>query len=179
MPFKSEAQHRKFRVLLRQGKITQQQFDEWMDETKKIHGETHPIKPLPERVKKACFVLGFMKTAGGPGSGVTGENTDEISFLQESPLISIGYRKKFMEENSPVLNNTEVDVSRIRYKGQEKMVPKKLVRMMIKWDEVKDKPVDLIKDENGDYHIIDGHHRGLAAILLKEKTIKANVYVVR
>jgi hypothetical protein len=179
MPFKSEAQHRKFRVLLRQGKITQNQFDEWMAETKEQHGKTHPIKALPERVKTACFRLGFLKTSGGPGSGVSGDNTDSISFLKESPLISIGYRKKFMDSNSPVLTDTEVDTSKIKYKGQEKMVPKKLIRMMLKWDEIKDKPVDLIKDENGDYHVIDGHHRALAAILLKEKNIKANIYVMR
>ena len=179
MPFKSEAQHRKFRVLLRQGKISQSQFDEWMDETKKKHGKTHPIKALPERVKTACFRLGFYKMSGGPGSGVTGDNTDEISFLKESPLISIGYRKKFMEKHSPVLTNTEVDVSKIKYKGQKSMVPKKLVRMMLKWDDVKDKPVDLLKDEHGEYHIIDGHHRALAAILLKEKNLKANIYVMR
>lgn len=179
MPFKSEAQHRKFRILLKQGKITQKQFDDWMDETKEIHGKDHPIKPLPERVKQACFELGFMKSAGGPGSGVSGDNTDEITFLEESPLISIGFRKKFFDENKPVLTNTEVSVDRIKYKGQQKMVPKKLVRMMLKWDEIKNKPVDLLKDENGNYHIIDGHHRGLAAILLKEKNIKANVYVLR
>ena len=178
MPFKSEAQHRKFRVLLRQGKISQAKFDEWMDETKQMNGKTNPIKALPERVKTACFSVGFMKTAGGPGSGVSGNNTDPISFLKSSPLISIGFRSRFLMDHKPVLDNTEVDTARIKYKGQEKMVPKKLVRIMLEWGEVKDKPVDLLKDEHGNYHIIDGHHRALAAILLKEKTIKANVYTM-
>lgn len=63
MPFKSEAQHRKFRVLLRQGKISQAKFDEWMDETKKLKGSKHPIKALPERVKTAAFREGFEKEA--------------------------------------------------------------------------------------------------------------------
>jgi hypothetical protein len=43
MPFKSQAQHRKFRELLANGKITQAKFDEWL-------GATPDLKKLPERV---------------------------------------------------------------------------------------------------------------------------------
>ena len=44
MPFKSQAQRRKFAELLVQGKISGQTFEEWNRETGK--------KKLPERVKK-------------------------------------------------------------------------------------------------------------------------------
>lgn len=42
MPFQSQAQVRKFRELLKLGKITQAQFDEWMKATPNLHR-------LPER----------------------------------------------------------------------------------------------------------------------------------
>lgn len=45
MPFKSKAQIAKFRQLLKEGKISQATFDEWMSATK------NP-KRLPERKKK-------------------------------------------------------------------------------------------------------------------------------
>lgn len=269
VPFKSEAQHRKFRILLEQGKITQKQFDSWMKETKKIHGKEHPIKPLPERIKKASnkkkefmdyylkkskekdvagdtpksvnypttlsdtdsinnnavkvasprwdnrlinlakrrdprtkgvsdkeigenlhkyspfrktaapiFTTGFLKSAGGPGSGVAHDNTDTIDFLETSPLISIGYRQKFMDSHKPDETNIAIRTERIKYKGQEKLVPKKLVKMMKIWEEIKDKPIDVLLDNEGDYHIMDGHHRGLAAILMKKPYIRANIYHV-
>jgi len=53
MPFKSEAQHRKFRAMLARGEISKAVFDKWMRSTKRKEGAKHPIKPLPERVKKA------------------------------------------------------------------------------------------------------------------------------
>ena len=60
--FKSESQHRKFRVLLEQGKITKAKFNEWMDDTKeKATDKQHPIKELPEKV--ASIFSGFMKQA--------------------------------------------------------------------------------------------------------------------
>lgn len=42
-PFKSEAQRRKFAILLKEGKISKQMFDEWNTATKKEGA------PLPER----------------------------------------------------------------------------------------------------------------------------------
>ena len=58
MPFKSRAQVRKFGHLLSEGKITQEQFDHW-------HEETPNIKKLPARVKKKKkgFAAGFKKVA--------------------------------------------------------------------------------------------------------------------
>ncbi len=43
MPFKSEAQRRKFHELVKQGKMSQATLDEWERET--------PKSKLPERVK--------------------------------------------------------------------------------------------------------------------------------
>lgn len=43
MPFKSQAQRRKFGELVKQGKISQAEFDKWNSET--------GHKKLPERVK--------------------------------------------------------------------------------------------------------------------------------
>ena len=44
MPFKSEAQRKKFGELVKQGKMSQDTFDKWNHETGK--------KKLPARVKK-------------------------------------------------------------------------------------------------------------------------------
>lgn len=77
MPFKSEAQHRKFRAMLADGEITQGQFDKWMDETKEKHGKDHPIKPLPEKV---AFWHGFYKAATIEGQGKGFSATGEGSF---------------------------------------------------------------------------------------------------
>jgi len=50
MPFKSEAQRRKFLELVKQGKMSQATFDEWNSETpKKIPGRVSaPIKNIPK-----------------------------------------------------------------------------------------------------------------------------------
>lgn len=62
MPFKSKAQMRKFDVLLREGKISQEHYDQW-------HAETKNPNRLPERVKKPKkgkpmkFKKGFEKVA--------------------------------------------------------------------------------------------------------------------
>jgi len=116
----------------------------------------------------------YTKLAGGPGSGVGHNNAKDIPILETSPLVSIGQREKFMSTRTP--SEAEVKTKDIKYKGQEKYVPKKLKKMIKIWDEVKDKPVDLIKDKKGDLHILDGHHRALAAIVRKEPKMKANLY---
>lgn len=213
MPFKSEAQHRKFRVLLSQGKIDRNTFDEWMDETKEKNGKNHPIKVLPERVKTAaemfyneigigedCFSNGvevsksdtfdpngyselmkvgslkdFFKLAGGPGSGVAHPNTMPITFLETSPFVSIGYRKKFMNMHRPNHKGITVLWKDIKYKSQDNMVPKKVINIMLNADEALKKPIDVIKDHKGELHILDGHHRAIVAILLK-RNLKANIY---
>ncbi len=44
MPFKSKAQLRKFAILVKQGKLSQAEFDKW------VH-ETHDIKSLPNKLR--------------------------------------------------------------------------------------------------------------------------------
>ena len=62
MPFKSQAQRRKFAELLVQGKISPQTFEEWNRET--------GGKKLPERVKRK-------KAAGRPPSRVALRRTSK------------------------------------------------------------------------------------------------------
>ena len=82
-----------------------------------------------------------------------------------------------MDSRSPIEKGVKVSHKEIKYKGQDNMVPQKLVRIMLNADEVLQKPVDLIRDSEGDYHILDGHHRALAAILMKRDLV-ANVYAM-
>lgn len=127
---------------------------------------------------KKVASLGLHKYAGGPGSGVIGDNTEFIPILKTSPLISIGYRAKFFEDHKPVEESSEIEVSKIKYKGQEKMVPKKVIKMLFDNENLFDKPIKVIRDENGDFHIADGHHRALTAIILKKKKILADIYEI-
>lgn len=50
MPFKSEAQHRKFRAMVASGEMPKSTLNKWMKETKAVHGKENPIKALPEKV---------------------------------------------------------------------------------------------------------------------------------
>ena len=125
------------------------------------------------------FKIGFHKTAGGPGSGVSGNNTDAIDFMEHSPLISIGKRKDFLDNTKP-LETKDIEVSRIRFKGQHKYVPEKLMSMIMNdvrgdtglWT----KPIKVLKDSNDEYHVVDGHHRFLAALIRGREKIKAEIY---
>jgi hypothetical protein len=56
MPFKSQAQRRKFAELLVKGEISPKTFEEWNRET--------GGKKLPERVKRKARSAGKRKTAG-------------------------------------------------------------------------------------------------------------------
>jgi hypothetical protein len=52
MPFKSEAQRRKFGSLVKQGKITQKTFDEWNSETPKNIPERKGLPKTLSDLKK-------------------------------------------------------------------------------------------------------------------------------
>lgn len=125
------------------------------------------------------FRAGFLKQAGGPGSGVSGDNTDSIDIMDHSSLISIGKRKDFLKHTEPI-ETIQIPTHQIKYKGQYKYVPKKLMRMVMGamqgdtslWE----RPVQLLKDSNNEYHIVDGHHRVLAAIILGRDMILAEIY---
>lgn len=53
MPFKSQAQRKKFGALVAEGKMSKETFDKWNDET----GD----KKLPERVKKTYKPGGMVR----------------------------------------------------------------------------------------------------------------------
>jgi hypothetical protein len=61
MPFKSQAQRRKFAELLVQGKISPETFEEWNRET--------GGRKLPERVKSAKGAKGATGAKGAKGAG--------------------------------------------------------------------------------------------------------------
>ncbi len=110
---------------------------------------------------------------GGPGSGVSGDNTEPID-MPHSPYTSVGTRKGMLENMAHYEENVPMDS--ITHAGQEKFVPKKLEKVVNDWDSAKQNPIDLLK-VGDEYHIIDGHHRYLAAKKMGEDSIKANVRV--
>ena len=57
MPFKSEAQRRKFAHMVKEGKIPAKTYQDWDDKT--------GAKPLPERVKKPEGPAGKGRTRTG------------------------------------------------------------------------------------------------------------------
>lgn len=123
----------------------------------------------------------FILKEGGPGSGVSKKNTRSINtFLtkHEHPTcslgpITVGKRGKFMDERKPKKMN--VPLSKITHVGQETYVPTKLSGMM-KNNEVDNLPVQLLKMKNGNFQVIDGHHRFLKFISNNKGQIKAEVY---
>ena len=163
--FKSKAQRRKFYALLDEGKISKKVLDEWEADT-----PAH----IPERL--------ITKTAGGPGSGVKGNNTKPIG-MPLTPYITIMKRKAFMNSKEPFVKNRLIEMDDIKFVGQEKYTPAKLnnqVKMALDKN-AKDPlqfPIDVTLLPSGKYAVLDGHHRFLTARKLKKQNIKANVYKV-
>lgn len=116
------------------------------------------------------------KIAGGPGSGSSENNTKEIKNMPKSKHVSVGTRKSLL--NNMPFTEEVIYISKITHVSQSKFTPNKLKKMIKNWKFIKDKPIEVLKVGH-EYHVIDGHHRYLAAKELGEKTIKANVYVKR
>lgn len=110
---------------------------------------------------------------GGPGSGVSGDNTEKIA-MPHSPYTSVGTRKGMLDNME--YTEESITMDSITHVGQEKFVPRKLEKMVSNWDKVKDKPIDVLK-VGDEYHVIDGHHRYLAAKEIGEDQIQARVRV--
>jgi uncharacterized ParB-like nuclease family protein len=160
MPFKSQAQRRKFYAMERAGEISPKVLKKWEDATPKN-------KKLPERVK----------TAGGPGSGVGRDNTAPIAEheLKQSDVIRIGKRKDLM--SSLPCSLEDIAVNSVSHACQSNYVPSKLNGVMAAMESgtLNDKPVDLLKVSDS-YHVLDGHHRVMAAKRLGKEKLKARVY---
>lgn len=130
------------------------------------------LKAHIEHLKSKMVGKDFI-SKGGPGSGVGEDNTLPIN-MPHSPYTSVGTRKGMLQNMD--YSEESVPMDSITHAGQEKYVPKKLEKIMQSWDNVKDKPIELLH-VGDEYHIIDGHHRYLAAKKLGEKHINANVRV--
>jgi len=121
------------------------------------------------------------KTAGGPGSGVQENNTAPIN-MPLTKYVTIMKRTKFMNSKKPFLKNKTIQMSKIKFVGQEKYVPKKLQKFIDAAEKGEtwmfEKPIDVTVDPNGDYAVLDGHHRFLIAKHFHKKHIKANIYTV-
>ena len=127
--------------------------------------------------KDDFFQEEWFKVAGGPGSGVSRNNTKEIKDMPQSDHVSVGTRTGLLRNMA--YKEMSVRLSYITHVGQSKFVPSKLKKMVANWKEVKKNPIDLLKVSDHEYHVIDGHHRFLAAKQLGEKTINARVYEKR
>jgi uncharacterized ParB-like nuclease family protein len=126
--------------------------------------------------------FGLSKVAGGPGSGVSGDNTKFID-MPLTPHITIMKRTAFMNSKKPFLKDKKIKMTKIKYVGQTKFVPKKLDKMVkaLKDGETWpcEKAIDVTVDKNGDYAVLDGHHRYLACKEAGKDSIKCNVYTVK
>lgn len=114
----------------------------------------------------------FYKIAGGPGSGVAGKNTKPID-MPHSPYTSVGSRKGILENMHWV--KRMIPLKDIKCVGQHKYVPKKLAAMVKKPEIVKENPIDVLQVGEHEYHVVDGHHRYLAALKLGLKEIPARI----
>ena len=136
---------------------------------KKLNSLKRALRP------ETPFEWFLSKSAGGPGSGVSKDNTKKID-MPMSEHISIGKRKKQTKGVSS--KSDDIPLSKIKKVCQEKYVPKKKKKFVDNWDEwdLDDEPVDILKVSNDEYHVIDGHHKFLAAKELGKDKLKGNVY---
>lgn len=131
------------------------------------------------KLPKVQKPVDFTKTAGGPGSGVSHDNTEFINMdrygVKLSPYVSVQTRRRIMDSQAPALREQRLDPKDISYVGQRTYVVKKLGRIMGGTDESwLEAPVQVLR-VNGKYHLMDGHHRWLGAIR-KGRMLKADIW---
>jgi hypothetical protein len=112
------------------------------------------------------------KYSGGPGSGVKEHNTAPIDYPQ-SKYVSVGTRKAMLD--NMYYRKEIVPMESITAVGQKNFVPKKLKKFLDNPEIIEGKPVDLLRVGDNDYHVIDGHHRVLAAAVMGKTEISARV----
>ena len=118
------------------------------------------------------FIQGFLKVAGGPGSGTSRDNTARVG-LPRSPYISVGTRKGLLD--NAYFRIKEIPLSAIVAVHQDNYVPEKLKKFDEHPDWITNTPIDVLEVEDGKYHLVDGMHRYLAAKKHGLKTLKARV----
>lgn len=109
---------------------------------------------------------------GGPGSGVKYNNTQAIDYPL-SEYVSVGTRKGMLDNME--YEEFEIPIAQVTKVAQKNFVPAKLTRMIKNPDVITSKPIDVLWVRGEGYHVIDGHHRFLAARKLKMETIPARV----
>jgi len=113
-------------------------------------------------------------TEGGPGSG--GQYPTQKIKMPLSPFISVGTRKGILK-NMPFEIET-VPLSKITHVAQRKFVPFKVKTLCKNPDGISKKPICLLKVPSEDaYHVMDGHHRYLAAMKKGMDSLDAKVWV--
>lgn len=110
---------------------------------------------------------------GGPGSGHKGRNTVPFD-MPHSDYISVGTRKGLLANAE--YDEYEVPLSQITKVGQKNYVPSKVTRMMMNRKILPEKPISVLWVRGDGYHVIDGHHRYLAARKLNMTSLPAKVY---
>jgi hypothetical protein len=93
MPFKSEAQRRKFYAMAADGEISQATVDRWEDETPKG-------KKLPERVKKALLRI---KRANETDKMPGGKADDKPSSAFDAKQMALGQKVEMEHTDNPAL----------------------------------------------------------------------------
>jgi uncharacterized ParB-like nuclease family protein len=139
----------------------------WSDATtsgkgNRLHGYASQGALVKSKIKK-----------GGPGSGVDGDNTKLIN-MPNSDFISVGTRKGVLDNMD--YEEKKISMNKITHVGQSKYVPLKLEKMIKNYDEIKHKPIDVLK-VGSEYHVIDGHHRFLAHKEMNAEKIPARVRI--
>lgn len=124
----------------------------------------------------AGYQAAFDKIAGGPGSGVTGNNTAKIEGYPRSKHISVATRKALLENMA--YEKRMVPVSAISHIHQENYIPEKLERFLKDPSIVTKEPIDVLVAQD-EVTLCDGAHRLLAAKKLGIKELPARVYTKR
>jgi uncharacterized ParB-like nuclease family protein len=126
-------------------------------------------------IKGSIFAEDSKLNEGGPGSGGANRPLRNMK-MPLSPFISVGTRKGILQ-NMP-FDLEDVPLNAITHVAQRRFVPSKVSSLVKNADVVSKKPVCLLKipSENC-YHVMDGHHRFLAAQKLGLETIPARVWV--
>jgi len=126
------------------------------------------------KAETIAFLKGSVLSEGGPGSG--GQYPTQKMKMPLSPFISVGTRKGILK-NMPFEIET-VPLSKITHVAQRKFVPFKVKNLCKSPDGISKKPICLLKVPSEDaYHVMDGHHRYLAAMKKGMDSLDAKVWV--
>ena len=116
------------------------------------------------------------KQAGGPGSGTSDNNTKKIG-LPVSEYVTVGTRQG-LTKNAPYITKV-ITLKYVKKVAQNKYVPEKVKSIVKDKGRALQTPIDVLQVAPQEYHLIDGHHRYLAAIEMGIKELPARVFMRR